>query len=215
MVQSLTDVRLAYDLACHAYAEAFIDELQHKPRDCELLEQFATRVGPSERVLDLGCGPGHTTAHLHSLGLRPTGVDLSPQMIATATTLFPHVEFATGDFFQLTHDDCSVAGILALYCIVHLTPKQLTPAFSEMFRVLRPGGSLLLSFHVGTDTVHVEDFLETGAKLDFAKFPVADVQTALSTVRFAKIEVHERPPYASEYPTTRCYIFASKTPTPC
>ncbi len=125
MTQSRSEIRAAYDTASQAYADSFLDEMQHKPADVELLKQFVSLVGDGNRVLDLGCGPGHTTAHLDSLGITPIGVDLSPQMIAKASTLFPHLEFTVGDFFQLPHNDNSVSGLLGFYCIVHLQSTEL------------------------------------------------------------------------------------------
>jgi SAM-dependent methyltransferase len=210
MPQSPKEIQGAYDAAADTYADRFLNELEYKPRDVELLQQFVSIVGPGQRVLDLGCGPGHTTAHLSSLGLKPVGVDLSPEMIAKAASLFPTVDFTTGDFFELPDDDDSVAGLLAFYCIVHLQSVQLAPAFSEMLRVLKSGGVLLLSFHVGTDAVRVENFLNTGAMLEFFPFPVAGVQTALLAAGFSDLEIHERPPYDREYPSNRCYMFAYK-----
>ena len=203
-------IQAAYDLAADAYADKFVDELQHKPRDIELLQQFASIVGRGQTVLDLGCGPGHTTAHLASLGVNPVGIDLSPQMITKAQTLFPNIDFEVGDFFQLSADDGAVSGILAFYCIVHLRSEQLVEALSEMFRVLRSNGALLLSFHIGNESVFVEDFLDSGAALEFWPHPVADVEAALRSAGFADVEIHERPPYDTEYPTQRCYILARK-----
>jgi len=210
MPQSLNDIRSAYDLASEAYAEAFIDELRHKPRDRELLQQFAVSVGNGRKVLDLGCGPGHTTAHLDSLGLSPIGIDLSPEMIAKASSLFPGLSFEVSDFFRLSQADASVSGVLAFYCIVHLQPDQLLPAFGEMYRVLCAGGTLLLSFHVGTETIRTDSFLDTGAPLDFSTFPVSQVESALTSAGFTGVEIHERPPYDTEHPTTRCYVLAIK-----
>jgi ubiquinone/menaquinone biosynthesis C-methylase UbiE len=63
------------------------------------------------------------------LGLLATGVDLSPKMIERAAASFPESRFAVGDFFALPYESSSIAGILAFYCIVHLTPDQLIPAF--------------------------------------------------------------------------------------
>ena len=211
MPQSLTEIRSAYDLASGAYAEAFIDELRQKPRDRELLRQFASSIAPGQKVLDLGCGPGHTTHHLRSLGLTPAGIDISPKMIATANSLFPQVAFSVGDFCQLSHEDESVAGILAFYCIVHLSPDQLGQAVREMYRALSYGGILLLSFHVGTETIQTDSFLNTGATLEFALFSVSQVQSALTEAGFASVEIYERPPYDSEHPTRRCYVFAHKS----
>lgn len=212
MPQSLNDIRSAYDLASKAYAEIFLDELRHKPRDLELLQQFALLVGKEHKVLDLGCGPGHTTAHLASLGLNPTGIDLSPQMVATATSLFPRISFAVGDFLGLSQGDASVAGILGFYCIVHLRSDELVLAFSEMFRVLSDGGILLFSFHVGTESIRTDSFLSTGAPLEFSLFSTSQIRSALTTAGFLDIEIYERPPYESEHPTTRCYVFANKPP---
>ncbi len=131
-------------------------------------------------------------------------------MIAKAMTLFPHVDFAVGDFFHLPDHDDSVAGLLAFYCIVHLRSNQLVPAFAEMLRVLSSGGVLLLSFHVGSEMVLQDNFLDSGKRLEFFPFPVSDVQAALKAAGFSDIETHERPPYEEEYPTNRCYVFARK-----
>jgi SAM-dependent methyltransferase len=207
---STESIRTAYDVASEAYARKFVNELDHKPFDRELLKQFAAIVGPGRPVLDIGCGPGHTTAHLISLGIMATGVDLSPKMIETASKAFPQSRFEVGDFFALPNEAASVGGVLAFYCIVHLTADELIPAFAEIFRVLSGGGVLLLSFHVGSEVVRAENFLETGTVLDFTFFEPVEVEAALRTVGFSPIDAHIREPYDPEYPSKRCYIFAYK-----
>lgn len=210
MSSSQDSIRTAYDIACAAYAQKFLSELDGKPFDRELLRQFAALVDVGRPVLDIGCGPGHTTAHLTSLGLRATGVDLSPKMIAMATETFPKSCFQVGDFFRLPSASSSIAGILAFYCIVHLNAEQLVPAFREIFRVLKGGGVLLLSFHVGSEVIHAENFLTTDAVLDFTFFEPVQIETALAEVGFSPIEIHVREPYNTEHPSKRCYVFAHK-----
>lgn len=208
--QNPDTIRTAYDLACEEYARKYADELDHKPDDRVRLTEFAARVGAGGPVLDLGCGPGHTTAHLTGLGLSVTGVDLSPRMVETATKLFPLSRFVAADFLALPNKPDSVAGILAWYCVVHLTPDQLAPAFAEWHRVLRPGGVLSVSFHVGTEAIRADGFLGTTASLDFTFFDPARVEAELRTVGFEVTESRVREPYPPEYPSRRCYILARK-----
>ena len=201
---------MAYDIASEAYARKFVNELDHKPFDRALLKRFADCVGAERPVLDLGCGPGHTTAYLTDVGLTATGVDLSPNMIAIASRMFPQSRFEVGDFFVLRQESSSVAGILAFYCIVHLTSDQLVPAFTEMHRVLSDDGVLLLSFHVGTEVIHAENFLETSAVLDFTFFEPQQIEAALRTVGFDWVDVRVRAPYDTEHPSRRGYVLALK-----
>jgi len=210
MPQYTSDIRNAYNTAAQSYAEKFLTELQHKPLDRELLNRFSTSISNKNQVIDLGCGPGHTTAHLASLGLVPVGVDLAPRMISRAQSQFPKLEFAVGDFLNLDYPDQSFAGCLAFYCIVHLQRDQLETAFGEMLRVLQLNGLLLLSFHVGSEPVYVDDFLDTGASLAFFPFPIDVVTTALRAAGFTDIEAIERNPYDTEYPSQRCYVFARR-----
>jgi SAM-dependent methyltransferase len=203
-------IRDAYDIASEAYARKFINELDQKPLDRAWLGEFATLVGTQQPVLDLGCGPGHTTAFLTSLGLNATGVDLSPKMVEAASRSFPDVHFVVGDFFALPNESSSIAGIVALYCIVHLSPDELRPALAEMFRVLCDGGVLLLSFHVGSEVVRVEKFLDTSAVLEFSFFEPVQVRDNLTAVGFDPVELRVREPYDTEYPSKRCYVFARK-----
>jgi SAM-dependent methyltransferase len=203
-------LRSVYDKACEAYARKFLHELDHKPFDRELLKEFAALAGTERPVLDLGSGPGHTTAYLTVLGVRAAGVDLSPGMVETARGLFPESRFQVGDFFALDCEPSSIAGILAFYSIVHLHGEQLVPAFAEWHRVLEEGGILLLSFHVGSEVVRAENFLETTMTLDFTFFDPEQVKTALVAAGFDAVDVRIRAPYEIEYPSQRCYIFARK-----
>jgi ubiquinone/menaquinone biosynthesis C-methylase UbiE len=49
--------------------------------------------------------------------------------------------------------DAALAGVVAFYAIVHFSPEELCRALAEMYRVLSPGGRLLLAFHIGERAV--------------------------------------------------------------
>ncbi|MGP4024280.1 methyltransferase domain-containing protein [Actinomadura sp. 3N407] len=77
--------RAAYDAVAALYADTFRNVLDELPLDRALITAFAEPVrGTGGPVADLGCGPGHVTAFLASLGLPASGIDLSPEMIARA-----------------------------------------------------------------------------------------------------------------------------------
>jgi hypothetical protein len=63
--QKLADVQHSYDRVAEEYVQRIFDELQHKPLDRQLLEQFAARVHGLGPVCDLGCGPGHVARYLY------------------------------------------------------------------------------------------------------------------------------------------------------
>jgi len=65
-------------------------------------------------VLDVGCGPGHWTAYLHSLGVDATGIDMVPEFITHARATHPGPEFRLGSMTELEAPAHSVAGVSCL-----------------------------------------------------------------------------------------------------
>ncbi|MEV4713822.1 class I SAM-dependent methyltransferase [Micromonospora sp. NPDC049374] len=104
-------------------------------------------------VLDLGCGPGHWTAYLHSLGADVTGIDLVPEFIDHARANFPGPVFRLGSMTELDIPDHSVAGILSWYSTIHLPPPKLDHALTEFRRMLTPSGRLVIGFFDSDDEV--------------------------------------------------------------
>jgi ubiquinone/menaquinone biosynthesis C-methylase UbiE len=90
------------------------------------------------RIADLGCGSGAFTTLLHERGFSPTGLDISPKLIARARQKFPAIEFIEGDVENLPFDDASFDGAL-ISGLVHHFPDARRLA-SETFRILKPGG---------------------------------------------------------------------------
>jgi ubiquinone/menaquinone biosynthesis C-methylase UbiE len=107
--------------------------------------------------------------------------------------------------------DSSLAGVIAFYSIVHFSHVELRLAFDEMHRVLQPGGWVLLAFHIGEGSVHVDEFLGHAVSLDFVFFDTQNIGEELIEVGFAVDDVIAREPYPDvEYPSRRAYLFARK-----
>src|SRR5258708_25186250 len=210
--QNTSDVQSSYDRVAGEYSRHLYDELRNKPLDQKLLDRFADRVRGTGLVCDLGCGPGQVARYLYERGIAVCGVDLSPAMVEQAGELNPAVKFQQGDMRSLDVPSEAWAGIAAFYAIVNLSPADLPRACAEMFRVLQPGGLLLLSFHVGEQVEHVEDLWGCAVCLDFHFFRVEQVAGHLRQAGFEIEEIVERDPYPPniEYQSHRAYIFAVK-----
>jgi SAM-dependent methyltransferase len=211
MEQNTDYLRACYDAVAREYAERFADELWHKPLDRELLTRFADDVRGRGMVYDLGCGPGQTTAFLHGFGVEVRGLDLSPELVREARERNPGVVFEQGDMLALPILDAALAGVTAFYAIVHFSKDDLQRAFTEMHRALQPGGRLLLAFHIGEGSIHVEEFLGRPVEVDFMFFTPTRIAADLIKAGFVVDKVVERDPYPDvEYPSRRAYLFARR-----
>jgi SAM-dependent methyltransferase len=85
-------------------------------------------------------------------------------------------------------------------------------ALAELRRVLRPGGLLLVTFHIGDETRPVEDLWGEKVSLEFLFFEREEMKGFLHTAGFTIDEAIERDPYPEsvEVQTRRAYIFARK-----
>ncbi|MGA9773469.1 MAG: class I SAM-dependent methyltransferase [Blastocatellia bacterium] len=207
--QSLRELEDGYNRVAKEYVERIFNELEGKPLDRQLLDRFATSVtGP---VCDLGCGPGQIAKYLRERGVDVCGIDLSSEMVEQARLLNPGIEFAQGNMLSLDLADESLGGITAFYSIIHIPRAEVVQALGEMKRVLRPDGLLLLSFHIGDEILHVEDFWGERVSLDFIFFRPAEMEGYLKSAGFRVEETIERPPYKDvEHQSHRAYIFAGK-----
>ena len=201
--------RATYDTVAVDYEAMLRDHLDQTPLDRHLLQLFAERI-TSGPVADLGCGPGRLTAFLRSLGVDVRGLDLSPGMIAVARQRHPDVCFVTGDLRALPYGDRELSGALAWYSIIHLPPDDLPLVASELARVVRPGGPVLLAFQVGVGE-HVHSTQAYGHPVDrhtFRHDPAAVVDALCASGLRTTVQVTRQPELAYET-TVQAYVMAS------
>lgn len=201
--------RAGYDAVAETYAAQFADELAGKPLDRALLAALAEQAPPGPAA-DLGCGPGQAAVHLRGHGRPVVAMDLAPGMGLAARRRAPGLPFAAGSLLALPLQDASVAAITCLYAVIHLEPGDLPTALGEMRRVLLPGGLVLLSFHVGEEVRHVDEWFGADVDLDFRFLRPAVVTSALEGANLDVRAVVERAAYAEEVQTRRCYLLAGR-----
>jgi SAM-dependent methyltransferase len=201
----------SYDQVADEYARRIFDELRHKPLDRQLLDRFAERVREAGPACDMGCGPGHVARYLHERGVQVCGVDLSPGMVERARRLTPGVEFRQGDMMTLEAPDGAWAGIAAFYSIIHISRDEMARALREFYRVLRPGGLLLLAFHIGDGTIHLDEWWNQKVCVDFFSFRSEQMAGYLRAAGFEIEDIIEREPYPEvEHQSRRSYVFARR-----
>jgi ubiquinone/menaquinone biosynthesis C-methylase UbiE len=203
-------VRRSYDAVAEEYAAHFDDELDHKPLDRAMLAAFVEQTETGAAIADVGCGPGHVAAWIHAHGAPAVGIDLSPGMVSVGRRLHPEVSFREGDFRALPAQDGEFAAVVALYSIIHLEPEELSAAFGEIRRVLRPNGLLLVAFHAGTGIVHRDEWWGAAVDIDFRFLEPATVVGAIEGSGFVLQATLERSAYPGEVATRRAYLLARR-----
>jgi SAM-dependent methyltransferase len=204
-------VQISYDRVAAPYAARFSYELAQKPLDRALLDYFAEQVRGRGPVVDVGCGPGQVAYYLHTRGVPISGLDLSPEMVAHARRLAPQITFRQGSLVALDAADATLGGIVAFYSIIHVAPDDQPRAMREFNRALRPGGLLMLAFHLGREIIHLDEWWDQPVDLDFHFYDRATITGLLEETGFTVEAWIERQPYASfEHPSQRAYLFARK-----
>ncbi|WP_241175933.1 trans-aconitate 2-methyltransferase [Modestobacter sp. KNN46-3] len=147
----LRPVRDAYSTMSGQYIDLFDRGWHEHEDDTALVRRHLTGLpGP---VLDLGCGPGHWTALLHSAGAQVTGVDMVPEFITHAQATHPGPEFQLGSMTELDVPEHSVAGILSWYSTIHLPPPELDRVLAVFRQLLVSSGVLVVGFFDSHDDV--------------------------------------------------------------
>jgi SAM-dependent methyltransferase len=181
----LEQVQRAYGALAEQYIEVISGTPMHED-DLALIDRhLSSRCGP---VLDVGCGPGHLTAHLRSRGLDATGIDLVPEFIDHARATYPDGRYQLGSMDRLPVRDRSVAGMLAWYSLIHLPPDDLDGVLAELRRAMAPAGPLVVGFFGGDEVVAFEHKVVTAYY-----WPVDAFAERLRRAGFTEIERCHRP----------------------
>ena len=98
---------------------------------------------PPGVALDAACGTGRHSTYLASLGHTVIGVDGSAAMLERAREKVPDGEFHEADLHELPFPDDYVDVVVCALALMHV--PEIEPVLAELVRVLRPGGSLVIS----------------------------------------------------------------------
>jgi SAM-dependent methyltransferase len=110
------------------------------PVSQRLLETL--RAAPGERILDIGCGCGHTTIAIAGTGANPAGIDVSRPMLDRARQRAPGMEFILADAATHAFPDTYDALFSRFGVMFFDDPDN---AFVNLRRTLKPGGRLVFA----------------------------------------------------------------------
>jgi len=138
----------------------------------QMLDLLALTPGPTDTVLDVGCGVGRLLRALTPRVAATIGIDVSQEMVARARQNLAGlpVTLHVGDGTTLVPvPDASVHGVVSLVVFQHIPDPQITLGYiREIGRVLRPGG--WAGIHVSDDpAIHTADYKMPSRLKQFAR----------------------------------------------
>jgi demethylmenaquinone methyltransferase/2-methoxy-6-polyprenyl-1,4-benzoquinol methylase/phosphoethanolamine N-methyltransferase len=156
------------------------------------------RLEPGERVLDVGCGTGGVTLPARQRvggGGAAAGIDPSPEMIAVARRKARRagleIDFRVGVIEALPYADGSFDAVTSSLMMHHLPEPLQVSGLAEVYRVLKPGGRLLIADMLPAGrSVHQRLVAALGLHHgDRAARAIAGLPERLAGAGFAPVEV--------------------------
>jgi SAM-dependent methyltransferase len=137
----------AYDAHAAGYAAEWLG--QEPPQDMYALLRTHFMPGPTA---DVGCGAGRDTAWLAASGFEARGFDASAGLLAQARAAHPALRFDQAALPGLEGvPRGAFQNVLCETVIMHLPPAQVGASVRSLLALLRPGGTLYLSWRVTDD----------------------------------------------------------------
>ena len=159
---------------------------------------IASEARSGDRILDVGCGTGYFARTLVEI-VGPlgavVGVDAAPEMVAHAASRSrsANCKFEVGNASDLSFPDSSFDVVVSSLTMHHLAPPDQLTAVSEMRRVLRPGGKVLIA-EFQAPTGHAWKLLLGPTGLAAMAHAVPHVQALVAAAGFVDIERGYVPP---------------------
>lgn len=122
-------------------------------------------------VLDAGCGTGRVAIELARRGLDVAGVDLDPDMLASARRKAPELEWHQGDLATVSVPRRFDAAVMAGNVMIFVAPGTEKAVVANVARHLRPGGLLVAGFQLMPGRLDLDryDAMAAAAGLELAE----------------------------------------------
>ncbi|OBR65882.1 hypothetical protein A7K91_18075 [Paenibacillus oryzae] len=160
------------------------DQIQHYAKECEEApteaEQHLLSTMPGQgSVLDVGCGAGRISFILAGQGYRVTGIDVSSGLLQLARQNGIDkgltISFLQNEGADLPFPDGAFDSAIVFKVLCYLPTRELRSVFlKELHRVLKPGGSCILTQHIVPDEFQDDGRDEHFAKSEAARFSILE-----------------------------------------
>jgi len=210
-------VRAVFEAVATPYAARFSDELGGLPFERWVLDRVVAEVGPGRPVVEVGCGPGHVTAHLAAAGLDAEGLDLSSAMVAEARARHPDLTFTVGDLRTLMRPAGADGwgAVLAWYSLIYLAPSELAAAVAALVRPVAAGGLVVLALHAGSRVRTADSWFDRPVELEVALHEPAEVVAAAEAAGLVDVEWFRRSAVVTRGETSeRLYVLGRRPVSP-
>ena len=166
--------------AYSAEASRFAADWREQPPPTDMYALLQRYFTPGGKTADIGCGAGRDVAWLDDHGFPAVGYDAARGLLAQAATDFPSLVFKQAALPALECIDSETYdNVLCETVIMHLPPHEVTQASARLFDILRPGGTLYLSWRV-VESASTRD----GAGRLYAEFDAAQVREGLGDAKY-------------------------------
>ena len=113
------------------------------------------------KILDLGCGLGRNSLYFYEQGFNVTAVDGSPSAIEKFEAICKQKDYKIDiklcDMHSLLFENSTFDAVFSFHVIYHTDSKGIKKVISEIDRVLKPGGELLVTLNSKNNTSYLKN----------------------------------------------------------
>jgi ubiquinone/menaquinone biosynthesis C-methylase UbiE len=144
-----TQIRDKYDAEVEKYDDIFKNKAGKHFIKTKMVKAISFKnINPEQKILEIGCATGIFSFEYEKLGIYLTSIDLSSENIKFANLkkrrFNSKINFRVGDTERLEFNNDTFDGIISFSTLRYV--PNIKKALSEIYRVLKPGGYVILDF---------------------------------------------------------------------